>query len=383
MRKGALGLALLTALVAAASPLASGAAQASAATKAALVKDINPGAGGSGPYLLTNVNRTLFFRALGESGSELWKSKGTAAGTTLVKDIYPGPLGSDRTDYPFLIDVNGTLFFNAYDDASGIELWKSDGTVAGTTLVKDIQPGPYGSEAAESPISVNGTLFFTADDGANGDELWRSDGTAAGTTLVKDINPGAGGSGPYGLTNLNGTVFFSADDGTNGYELWKSDGTAAGTTLVKDVNPGIYYSFPSGLTNVEGTLFFHADDGTNGRELWKSDGTEAATTLVKDIKPGAADSIGAFGGYSDLTNVNGTVFFSADDGTSGGELGKSDGTAAGTALVKDTNPGAGGSFPGELTNINGTLFFSADDGTHGVELWKTKPRIRMQKPPIH
>ena len=69
--------------------------------------------------------------------------------------------------------------------------------------------------------------------------------------------------------------------------------------------------FPSDLTNVNGTLFFTADDGTNGRELWKSDGTAAGTVLVKDIYPGTS------GSYPTryLTNVNGTLFFAANDGT--------------------------------------------------------------------
>ena len=61
---------------------------------------------------------------------------------------------------------------------------------------------------------MNGTLFFTANDATTGRELWKSDGTAAGTVLVKDINPGSDSSGPSYLTNVNGTLFFTADDGT-------------------------------------------------------------------------------------------------------------------------------------------------------------------------
>src|SRR5207248_6883299 len=106
-------------------------------------------------------------------------------------------------------------------------------------------------------------------------------------------------STPGNLTNVNGTLFFSAYDGTDGQELWKSDGTVAGTVLVKDIYPGAYYptgyysspygphsSSPSNLTNVNGTLFFTANDGTHGSELWKSDGTTTGTALVKDINPG-------------------------------------------------------------------------------------------------
>ena len=86
---------------------------------------------------------------------------------------------------------------------------------------------------------MGGTLFFAADDGANGSELWKSDGTAAGTVLVKDITPGSRrGSCPSDLTNVNGTLFFAANDGTSGRELWKSDGTAAGTVLRQGHRPG-------------------------------------------------------------------------------------------------------------------------------------------------
>jgi ELWxxDGT repeat protein len=120
------------------------------------------------------------------------------------------------------------------------------------------------------------------------------------------------------------------------------------------------------LTNVNGTLFFQADDGTSGYELWKSDGTSTGTVLVKDIRPGPSSSF-PFG----LTNVNGTLFFHANDGTNGDELWKSDGTSTGTVLVKDIRPGPSDSFPSGLTNVNGTLFFEANDGTSGYELWKS------------
>ena len=127
---------------------------------------------------------------------------------------------------------------------------------------------------------MNGTLFFTANDGVNGTELWKSDGTAAGTLMVKDIYAGASTSSPSYLTNVNGTLFFEAYDTVNGYALWKSNGTGVGTVIVKAYGG----SAPTGLTNVNGTLFFQAYDNLSGVELWKSDGTGAGTVLYLGCK---------------------------------------------------------------------------------------------------
>jgi ELWxxDGT repeat protein len=142
---------------------------------------------------------------------------------------------------------------------------------------------------------VGDTLFFTARDGIHGPELWKSDGTEAGTVLVKDIHPGVRHGEPDSLTGVGGTLFFTARDGTHGRELWKSDGTEAGTVLVKDIHPGEYDSGPSALAGVGGTLFFTARDGTHGPELWKSDGTEAGTVLVKDINAGGRFTVASNG----------------------------------------------------------------------------------------
>ena len=132
----------------------------------------------------------------------------------LVKDINPG----GGTSFPFAFtDVNGTIFFGARDASGNRELWKTDGTAAGTKLVKDINP--TGSSNPSFLTNLNGTLLFTATDGVTGFEVWKSDGTEGGTVLVKDIRPGPSGSSTFPMVSLNGSVLFTADDGTVGREL--------------------------------------------------------------------------------------------------------------------------------------------------------------------
>jgi ELWxxDGT repeat protein len=325
-----------------------------------MVKDINL-ASNNGVYLV-NVNGTLFFSADdGTHGPELWRSNGTAAGTFLVKDIHPGPKSSYEKD---LTNVNGTLFLSADDGTHGNELWKSNGTAAGTLLV---QPGVY---SPSDLININGTLFFSAEDGTQGNVLWESNGTAAGTLVVKDIHTVYPLSSRLNyLANVNGTLFFQANDGTHGLQLWESNGSAAGTVLVKDINvmnPEATDSYLVFLTNVNGTLFFSADDGTHGFELWESNGTGAGTVLVKDI-----NQIEVGSKPTDIVAVGATAFFAANDGTHGTQLWESNGSAAGTHMVTDILNGSYGSYPRSLTNVNGTLFFSAGDGTNGFQLWES------------
>jgi ELWxxDGT repeat protein len=334
------------------------------------VKDINTGISGSNPSNLTNVNGLLYFSANdGVNGIELWKSTGTSAGTVLVNDIIFGIASSNPV---YLINANGLLLFNANDNINGNELWKTDGTSYGTLLIKDINTSKIISTPSSSPgnlANVNGQFYFTADDGNYGVEIWKSDGRAAGTVIVKDIRVGLGPSDPTNLTGVNGILYFSANDGINGTEIWKTDGTGAGTVQVKDINTGLSGSNPSNLTNVNGVLYFTANNSGNGNELWKTDGTDAGTVLVKDINTGTASS-----DPGNLTNVNGVLYFTATNGTNGVELWKTDGTTASTVIIKDIVVGVASSNPAYLTNVNGVLYFNGTDYSDGVnnrEIWKS------------
>ncbi|RYE07621.1 MAG: hypothetical protein EOP51_33790, partial [Sphingobacteriales bacterium] len=227
------------------------------------------------PDALTVAGNHLFFtgRTFAQ-GDELWKTDGIT--TSLVKDIYPG---TTQSNCRLLTKVGSTLFFTADDGTHGTELWKSDGTAAGTQLVKDVWPGanPNGAHIPSNLIGVNGMLYFKSGT-ASRFELWKSDGTDAGTMLVSVIAPNTPNNTQMQLINNNGVVYFN----NNNKELWKSDGSAAGTVLIKQLNT---CRLPAPVVASPGTMVFYgADENAADLELWVSNGTSLTTLLLKNIK---------------------------------------------------------------------------------------------------
>ncbi|MBD0257093.1 MAG: T9SS type A sorting domain-containing protein [Cytophagales bacterium] len=361
-----------------------------------LVKDLSAGPAGSFPQRLTNVGGTLYFVV----GNGLYRTNGTATGTVLLKGFSAPPA--------HLTDVNGTLYFAANDGVSGVEVWRSDGTAPGTKLVKDLVT--TGSASPSGLLNAGGTLYFSADGGLyksdgtaagtvlvrsfpvplleltylNGavyftdqDNLWKTDGTPAGTALIKAFPGGVAGDGswfkaePRKFAGSGGKLFFITTLDDHNLQLWKSDGTPDGTVVVT-VLGSVSVPTVSNLVDVQGTLFYAHSVGSSNESLYKTDGT--TVTRVKSFGYGPPDLHG-------LTNVNGRLYFAGglaplnepEGYDRGVELWTSDGTPEGTVLVADLHPypdgSSHGSFPSGLTNLDGVLYFTADNGTLGQELW--------------
>jgi ELWxxDGT repeat protein len=323
---------------------------------------------------LENVGGALYFTTRNTNGDILWRTDGVT--TRQIANTPPG----FENQIASLTNANGVL----YATVGGSSLYKYD--VGKVTLLRTIIPGHINSLTV-----VGNKVFFAAFDNTYGRQLWVTQGTQASTKIVEVIGSGTSGT-PQALTNVDGVLYFVADDGINGRELWKSDGTAAGTKMVEDLFPGAAGSNPAFITHFNGRALFQALDVKKGAQVFKSNGTASGTFRISNLNPSAtADAF-----PSNITDVAGLAYFFVDDGIHGRELWKSDGTSLGTALVKDINPGLAGSEPrtsAAAVNVNGTLYFVANDGQRGAELWKSnasgtflaigrrRPRSSSARPP--
>lgn len=334
-----------------------------------LLKDINP-SGNSNPGLFTCVGDMVYFSATdGVNGMELWKTDGSEAGTLMVKDINPGTGSSAPRD---LMLMNGVLHFIATGAGMEPELWRTDGTEAGTQLVlsrTDVPgllewitfvafpgSGPGGSDR----------IFFRGYDADHGRELWSTDGTPAGTLLFLDINPGTASSSFQDPMAHDGMLYFTANDGLTGSEPWMSDGTVAGTHLIAETiaGPASSGTSPSNYRAAGGLIFFRAGTSATGDELWATDGTVPGTGLVKDIYPGANSSL-----PSNLLEHNGQLHLRAfpTTGSSTALIWQSDGTQSGTVSWNTF----GYTNPDNFCSHDGALYVTALGTTTYRQLWRT------------
>lgn len=254
-----------------------------------------------------------------------------AGPASLIADLASAPPVSAVPHAEWIWAAGPITFFAGTEPATGTELWRTDGTSAGTSLVADICPGPCSSRperlGAAGPVAL-----FSADDGSLGRELWRTDGTPEGTFLLKEVNPGASPGTSFYPTGFRedgsygGRVWFTVNDPDNGYpgELWVSDGTEAGTLELPMLN---------GMSWVVGELggkVLVADDCMFSRDIWTSDGTVDGTQVLTSVPPGA--------GLEHCLDSGETVTWQGRLWASvyhGAALWSSDGTAEGTTYLDD------------------------------------------------
>lgn len=289
------------------------------------------------------------------------------AQVTRITDLNPGAEDASPTRF---FDYQGQLLFRATDGTNGVELWITDGTPAGTRLVRNINDDPGVSRGNSNPdnfILYNDKVYFKARDASTGDELWETDGTTDGTRLVDDINPGSTGSNPFDFIEFNGEIYFTARGAEVSSEMYRYDVMGDTAALVIDIRPGNSPAVPNFKTLFDGRMFFTANDGATGTELWASDGFADGTMRISDIRQGGNGNTSP----SQYFVYNDELYFRADNDTLGQELYKTDGSLNPPTLVKDLVPGAGDGRPGDFFEFGGMLFFTAETDSLGQELWMT------------
>lgn len=289
---------------------------------------------GDVPSQLTAAGGMIFYIA---GTSELWVNNGT---TSTLLAVSP--------DINSLHAVGNCVYFQGNDMANGYELWRTDGTVGGTMMVKNINPG--GDSSPRLLTSMNGILYFSANDGTHGFELWRSDGTNGGTYLVKDLR--TGDAGDIDISNITATtdaVYIQSANGDGTFALWKSNGTQTGTVRLSIV-PEIKLILNRGSNRI----FFFTFDGSY--LLWKSDGSPETTVPIMNVGVAAAPDVS----LQNATLINDVLYFNFT-----GELWRSDGTTCGTYALNNV-PGN----PRPLQALASDLVFASTDPGIGRELFK-------------
>ncbi|MBZ4373431.1 ELWxxDGT repeat protein [Corallococcus sp. AS-1-6] len=214
-------------------------------------------------------DRLFFLVDLGFGEADLWVTRGQPLFTFPLRHFagdYPSELTPLGNAVYFMAGAEG--FFGEPGDLShGGELWRSDGTLPGTRLVKDVRPGPQGSQPSGLTV-LDGRLYFAADDGVHGRELWRSNGTAQGTVLVQDVAPGPEGSAPMAFAVVDGWLFFSATTAGRGREGWYSNGEPGRVDPMRDIAPAGLDANPHGFVRAGSSVFFLATEPGQGEEPW-------------------------------------------------------------------------------------------------------------------
>lgn len=343
-----------------------------------------------------------------ENGWELWQWDGSSSGPVLVEDIIPGTnsssptgfftfqdqlyftFGQDFTHTLARLNTNGKVeTIMGFESVQGLrsvrvtdqmiyfvhnsDLWVSDGTEAGTTLL--LQGGVW-----DNLTVIQDKIFFPRRNYTqNLYELWSTQGTEASTAKIEN----AGFDETREISHFsafNEKLIFTAFTPESGNEYWISDGTAAGTRQLADIGPGTISGVPQDMTYgrpgyavVDDWLYLSGFNSETGTELWVSDGTTAGTVLVKDINPGPTGSF-----PRNLRSNGKELFFTAYTPETGMELWTSEGDAASTKQLFDLVEGPGSSIPGNLTFMDNELFFVAISEESGRQIWWAKTQQPTQ-----
>ena len=285
----------------------------------------------------------------GVHGAEIWSTDGTTDGTSMLVDLDPDGAFFTTDSYfgPELTVADGAVWFR-YDD-NGTRLWRADDTGGA-----EIADASGFAPEANSFASLAGRIYFTGTTAAGGAALWATDGTPDGTVVIADLN--TTGNLRSGMVTTGEFIAFVGRDDAGDSELYLSDGTADGTSR-QNLNADDSSS-PFELSPFGDRVVFSAKSADLGRwVLWITDGTTDGTFQVYDV-----------GFTRSTTAPDGSWVAFRGEESSRNDIWRTDGTAAGTFRISDTNNGSF-SNPGTLAFLGDTLVFTAQGADVGFELF--------------
>ena len=274
------------------------------------------------------------------------------------------------------LKLGSTLVFFTSSPSGGVDLWRTDGTAAGTVRVRRLD----GGEAFIFDARISGTTgYFTLIDSDNSTEVWKTDGTAAGTVRLRTF-------GPATSTRLLGVIgshaYITLTDPAvqrmNVYRL-RTDGSGVREYVTTLPNPYAdlpdAFPFPDAVSQTEGRIYFSIGISTAGpaprdTQFWVTDGTRSGTRLL--ARPlSLSDEYG-----SPVYAVSDRLAFSAAFELEGAGLEPwvTNGTVAGTRRLADVAPGGESSYPRSFLRVGERVFFSAYDDTRAGQLWSVPLR---------
>jgi ELWxxDGT repeat protein len=339
---------------------------------------------------------SVFFSRNGPTSTELWRTDGTPGAATKISDLGGKP--GDAVPSP-VFEAGARIFYFGAAAYPNRTILSSDGTAGGTVAIA-VFPASALLFGVMPPITVAGSNAYWLQYNGTGADLWRSDGSLAGTGMIATF-----ASTDLNLVALGSDLVISARFGDR-VELWRTNGTAAATALFRTW-PGTPAPVFGPARELQGSLYFLVD-----YSLWKTQGTDATTQMISadslapwgnagtrllfanyavantvwssdGTAPGtvplevAPDQPSASSGYCGLDNrtivVGGIAYYVATDGEHGCELWRSDGTLAGTFMVKDIFPGSPGSIRSAPVAMGGRIYFFANPGvaSTSAQLWSS------------
>lgn len=259
--------------------------------------------------------------------------------------------------------LNDKILLETNEADTGREIWESDGTTSGTKLIKDIYPGLESSVIGtlKTGTAINNIFYFIAKDESSLGEIWKSDGTTAGTVKMTSFINGRTST----LTAVGNSIYFLIKEDYK-LQVWKINATTGVTVLVKDNMP--ISNMPTFQGKCNGTFIFtFQPSGTNNSRVWRSNGTSEGTFPITAEIDGNGSDEGGTAGLTQYIEKDNKLYF-----VSRFYLLETDGTLENTKTVANLwNAQNNLVSSGDAIEVDNNLFFmffSAD--LFKLEIWK-------------